>query len=351
MRKQNDRRRARLRDSALQQAVQADLMPTERVTDVADHSGSVVCLQPDVECAFAVFNRAQRDLLRIDRRLKIRREVREPQGACQVDQVSDDGARRRHLTRARTDEHHFAHRAPADEDCVAGAFHRCEKMMKWHQHRMRSYVETTVAAPCKPDHLDSITELVRHCYVEIGDAGDALAVNQARVHEPAKSERCQNGDLVGHVESFDVVYWIGLGESEPLRAGERIVKTLAVLFHCGENVVSGPVQDPCDARYLVCLQSALDRRDQRDAAANRRLEQYGHVVAMSELEDFRSVPGDHFLVGGDNVFAVFDGALDRFVDVLDAARHFDDYLYLGVVDYFVRLVGHPYRRQVDVAPL
>ena len=151
-----------------------------------------------------------------------------------------------------------------------------------------------------------------------------MAMNQARVHEPAKGERCQNGYLVGHVESFDVVDWIGLGESEPLRAGERIVETLAVLFHCGENVVSGPVQDPCDTRYLICLQSALDRRDQRDAAANCRFEQHGHVVAMSELEDFRSVPCDHFFVGGDNVLAVFDRALDRFVDVLDAARYFDD---------------------------
>src|SRR5258706_11486092 len=108
-------------------------------------------------------------------------------------------------------------------------------MMKRHQHRMRSHVEATVPAPRQTDHLDSIAELVRHRYVEIGDARDALAVNQTRIHEPAKSERCQNGDLVGHIESVDIVGWIGLGESKPLRAGERNVKTLAVLFHCGEN--------------------------------------------------------------------------------------------------------------------
>src|SRR4030095_6698772 len=123
-------------------------MPTKRVTNVANHTRCVLCFQPKVERALAVFNRAERHLVGIDRGLKVRRKVRKPQRTRQVNQVPNNCAGGRHLSGARTDKHHFAHGASADKDRVARAFYRSQKMMKRYEHRMRPYIQTSVSSSC-----------------------------------------------------------------------------------------------------------------------------------------------------------------------------------------------------------
>src|SRR6185503_13582792 len=264
-------------------------MPAQRVSDVANDAWRVFSFKPNVKRAFAVFNRAQSRGLRVDRWLKVRREIRKPQRARQIDQVSDNRARGRHLTRSGTDEHHFTDGAPAYEDRVAGALDRGKQVMERHQHWMSAHIETPVASPREPDHLDPISELFCHRDVEVGYPGDTLAVNEIRVNELSKRERRQDGYFVSNVESLDVVGRISLGESKALGLRQRVVKTLAAVFHCGKDVISGAVQDSRDARYFVRLKSALNSRDQRYAAPNRRFKQHGDVVAVGKQEDLRAM--------------------------------------------------------------
>src|SRR5262245_13724538 len=100
---QDDRRRTLPWHSTLPQAVQAHLMLAKRVADVADNAGCVLCLESNVKSALAIFDGAQRHFARIDHRLKIGREIGKPQRACEVYQISDNGARSGHLTGARAD--------------------------------------------------------------------------------------------------------------------------------------------------------------------------------------------------------------------------------------------------------
>src|SRR5260370_30281264 len=99
-------------------------MRSECVSDVADYAGCVFGFEPNVERTLCIFNRTERRLLCFNRGLKIWREIREPQRAGEVYQVADYSACSRHLTRAGPDQHHFADRAPADEDRVVGSFDR-----------------------------------------------------------------------------------------------------------------------------------------------------------------------------------------------------------------------------------
>src|SRR6185295_17563182 len=160
-------------------------MASERVTYVADNAGRIFCFEPDVKGALAVFNRTERHLAGINNGLKVGRKIGQPERACEIDQISYNRACRRHLARARPDQHHFADRVPADEYRVAGSFDGCQQMMAGHEHRMRANVKTARAAPRHSYQLDAIAELARHRYIKIGDLRYALPIDSIRVNEPA----------------------------------------------------------------------------------------------------------------------------------------------------------------------
>src|SRR6185295_19817079 len=98
-------------------------------------TGVQTCALPtNVERALAVFNFTKRRLARVDRRLKIRREIRQPERAREIDQVSDYGACGGHLPGAGPYKHHLADCAAADKYRVVRAFDRRKRMMNRHQH-------------------------------------------------------------------------------------------------------------------------------------------------------------------------------------------------------------------------
>src|SRR5215208_4917574 len=117
-------------------------MASERVAYIADNAGRVFCFEPNVKRALAVFNRTERHLAGTNNGLKVWRKIWQSERACEIDQIPHDSACRRHLARARPDQHHFADRVPADEYIVAGSFDICQQMMTGHQHRMRANIKT-----------------------------------------------------------------------------------------------------------------------------------------------------------------------------------------------------------------
>src|SRR5262249_61852646 len=155
-------------------------------------------LRPPVEPACSMIERAKRRIGRINPRMKVRSKVRKPKRARKVYQVSDDRARRRHLTRARSYKHYLAHRASAYEYCVVGAFHRGQQVTGGYKHRLCADVETAFAAASQTYQLDAIAKLLLHLDVQIGDARYALAVNPVAVYKLSESARGWSHDLVGH---------------------------------------------------------------------------------------------------------------------------------------------------------
>src|SRR5712691_1314027 len=78
--------------------------------------------------------------------------------------------------------------------------------------------------------------------------------------------------LLQSVGSGDVERRVDFLQSAFLRLAQSGGEVGATLFHSREDVIAGPVDDSCDALDRVAGEPALDRPDDRDAAANAGLE-------------------------------------------------------------------------------
>ena len=69
--------------------------------------------------------------------------------------------------------------------------------------------------------------------------------------------------------------------------------------HLGEDVVSGAVDDAHDCVYRLACKRHLERANERYAAGYGRLEIQTHSAGPSCSQDFCTVAGQQFFVGGD----------------------------------------------------
>ena len=118
----------------------------------------------------------------------------------------------------------------------------------------------------------------------------------------AEGDAGQDGELVRRVEPVDVEARIGLGVAELLRFLQRSLIGLALL-HLGEDEVAGAVQDAVEARQAVAGERFAQRLDDRDAAADRRLEGERRAALLRKLRQLHAVRGEQRLVGGHHALA------------------------------------------------
>ncbi len=306
-----------------------------------NHAGHVQRFQANVVRIRRFFNRAHIASFGVHRGLKIFGEIRQLERAGQIENIAHDGARRGELACAGARQHDFADRAAIDENRVVHAFDSRQRMMQRHQHRMRADIHFAAVANGlrEADHLDAIAEFVGELNVEVADLRDALPIDFADFDGRLKGERGENRNLVHDVVAFDIVGRIGFGIAFCLGFAQGFGERLFLLLHHRQNVVRRAVDDACDFGDSIRLQAALHRRNQRDAAADRRFKKYRDIVFVGRFKNLRAVFGDHFFVGGDNVFAVGDRAFDDFVNLPDAARDFDDDFDAGIVGQRKSVVG------------
>src|SRR5882672_3461087 len=342
----------------LQDAVEADAVFAEGVAQIAYHARRVLGFEPDVVSVDSLSDGKNLADLRADGQLEIAREIGQLQRAGEIDNVAHDGAGGGETARARAVKHDLSDRIAFDEDGVVDAFDAGQRVMARHESRMDAHVQgligrrdVLIAGLREPDHLDAVPEFRRELDVQIADGGDALAVDLFDLDRDLERERREDGDFVSHVAPLDIVGRIGFGESGGLSLGQRLRERLPLALHLRQDVVGRAVDDAGDARDAVGLQPALQGRDQRDAAPDRRLEKDRHVVAVGQVEDLRAVFGDQLFVGRDDVFAVRDRAFDHLVSRFNAARALDQNLYLWIVGELERVVGDFELREIDVAGL
>src|SRR5436853_5858542 len=213
---------------------------------------------------------------------------------------------------------------------------------------MRADIEPFRPPLRETDHLDPVAEFLCDGYVQIGDIAYALPVDRLNIYEPTDSERGKNRRLVSDVEPFNVVSRIRLRKPEPLCFGERLFESDPSIFHSRQYVVRSSIQDSRNPRNPIRLKPALKGGDQRDASANRRLEQHGHIIPLGQLKYFSAVFGDQLLVGGNDVLAAFDCRSHELEYLPNPSGDLDQYLHFGIVHYIKRVIGDASAAEINI---
>ena len=159
--------------------------------------------------------------------------------------------------------------------------------------------------------LDREAELSGVADVLDVDAGDALDMHAVGVDGGVERERGEDGELLRGVDAFHVEGWIGLGIAQPLRFRQRVFEAAAFLFHGGEDVVRGAVDDAGQGVDAVGGKAAAHGVDDGDAARHRPFEAERQAPFLGAGEERIAAGGEQRLVGGDDVLAGGDGVLHQ----------------------------------------
>ena len=187
--------------------------------------------------------------------------------------------------------------------------------------------------------LDDVTHVVGGFQIKRGDVADALGEHVVDLHAAVERDGGQDGDLRRRIEAVDVGGGVGLGEALRLRLGERVVVGHVVLDHAREHVVGGAVDDAHDRGDLVGDERVLQRVDDGDAAADRRLEGDLAVRLARGAHDLLAVGGHDGLVRRDDVLAGRKRAQDDLARRRGAADELDHDVDLGVGHHLVPVGG------------
>ena len=139
------------------------------------------------------------------------------------------------------------------------------------------------------------------------------------------------------VVAFDVEGRIGFGVAQCLRFFQYVGKRAAFFAHFGEDEVAGAVDDAGDAADAVGGEAFAQGFDNRDAARYCCFKLHHDVFFFRQREDFVAVFGEQFFVGGNDVFAVFNGFQYRIFGDAGTAEQFDDDIDVFTRDQFERV--------------
>ncbi len=156
---------------------------------------------------------------------------------------------------------------------------------------------------------------------------------------------------MGGVGAIHVKRRVGLGVALALGLLQNVGVAAAILGHAGEDVVAGAVEDALQREDLIGGEPLAEGADDRDAAADRRLEGDGLAVLPARVEDLGAVRRQQRLVGGDDVLARGQQIEHRLPGPVNAADDFDRDLDRRVVDHLLEIGGDERPGKIHIARL
>ncbi len=112
-----------------------------------------------------------------------------------------------------------------------------------------------------------------------------------------------------------------------------------------------PLTMPMISVKLIGGEGLFERLDDGDAAADTAFEAEVQIAVFGFVQQIVAGLRHHFFVGGDDVFAGFDGPQDIIMRRLDAADQFAEDVDVGVVDDIFGPIGQQRRVNRHVARL
>src|SRR4029078_4902380 len=175
-------------------------------------------------------------------------------------------------------------------------------------------------------------------------------MSRALVDLGAEREAGEDRELLCSVMSFDVEGWIGFGINEPPRVLEAGAEAEPLLFHPRQDVIAGAVEDAIDALERIAGKPFTQRLEDRDRAADRRLEIERDVTRLRLRGERNAIARKQRLVGGDDRFAGCERGFNRSLGrIATATDQFDEHVDIGIARERHR-VGMPFQvAEIDAA--
>ena len=119
----------------------------------------------------------------------------------------------------------------------------------------------------------------------------------------SKGQRGQNTNFPAGVMPIHVGGGVLFGVSFVLCLLQRLLKGEARLYHSGQDIVRGAIEDADDLGQLVGRQTGGQGAEDGDTAPYAGLKEIAHSVLLGQLEQLIAVGGHQLLIGGDNALS------------------------------------------------
>ena len=325
----------------MQQGFDGDALLGEDAADVGHHAGFVLRRYAQVVAAGDFVDRQRRQLFIAAE--SQRRHALLAGGVHQaggVDDVGHHGAGSGGGTGAGAVIQGFAHHIGLHQHGVHHALHLRQQAAFRHERGVYAQFDTLVGFTGDAQQFDAVAQLFGIADVLAFQLADAFQVAVLEVNRRAEGEGGHDAQLVRRIVAFDVESRVGFGIAQLLRLLEHFGKRAAVLAHIAQDEVAGAVDD-ADHRFdAVGGQTFAQGFDNRNAAGHRRFKHHHHIFFRRPRENFVAVFGQEFFVGGDHVFAVFDGAQHHFACRIRAADQLHHDIHIRAAGYLKHIVRH-----------
>src|SRR6202163_2830577 len=254
---------------ALHDRFNGNLLLRKPGRDSSGGAGEIARHQADIVAAFMALHRRLFDGAQSRHRTSERLGA---DAACDVGDVGDHGRCRRRSARARANQRDRRNPLAVDGHRIGDAHHLRDRGGFRYHGRMHALFDALRGPHRDPDQLDAIAEFFCGAQVFRRDRRNAFDINRALRDPGAEREAGKNCKLLGGVMTVDVERRIGLGITKALRVLQAFGERQSFLFHPGQDVVAGAVEDAVNAIDVGTGEAFAQGFDDGNRSADRRLE-------------------------------------------------------------------------------
>ena len=181
------------------------------------------------------------------------------------------------------------------------------------------------------DKLDAVAKFARKANIHARKAANT-AHRKGRigiVHPVGQTD--EQNELVSGIVTVNVQRGVGLGIAQLLGLLERNVKIHGVAGHLGQNIVAGAVKNAHERFNTVAREAFLERFHNGDGPGHAGFVTQNTLFAVGLLKQGQAFFSQQGFVGGNDVLALVEGAVDDGAGVVDTADKLHQHVDFGII--------------------